>query len=145
MKVPRGAFVTLERNARLCGCRGQIYPSMPLFRSVMIQAVQSALYDNRFRQVRAGELPALHLTISVLTQPRPVASAQDIVLGRHGIILKKGRKKALYLPQVAPEQGWDLEQTLGRLSRKAGLPDDAWREGVSFQVFEAEVFGEPER
>jgi hypothetical protein len=145
MRVPRGAFVTLNRNARLCGCRGQVYPSMPLVRTVMVQTVQSALYDDRFPQVRARDLPALHLTISVLTQPRPVASARDIVLGRHGIILKKGRKKALYLPQVAPEQGWDLEQTLGRLSRKAGLPDDAWREGVKFQVFEAEVFGEPER
>ena len=79
------------------------------------------------------------------TQPRPVGSAQDIVLGQHGIILRKGGRSALYLPQVAPEQGWNLEQTLSSLSRKAGLPADAWKDGTSFSVFEAEVFGEPER
>jgi AmmeMemoRadiSam system protein B/AmmeMemoRadiSam system protein A len=145
MRVPGGAFVTLHKGGRMCGCRGQIYPSTPLYRTVMIQTVQSALYDRRFRPTRADELPALHLTISVLTQPRPVASAKEIVLGKHGIILRKGQRSALYLPQVAPEQGWNLEQTLSSLSRKAGLPDDAWKDGTSFSVFEAEVFGEPER
>jgi AmmeMemoRadiSam system protein A len=145
LRVPRGAFVTLRREDRLCGCRGQVYPSTPLYRTIMVQAVQSALYDNRFPQVRAHQLPALRLEISVLTQPRPVASAQEIVLGKHGIILRKGQKSALYLPQVAPEQGWNLEQTLSSLSRKAGLPADAWKDGASFSVFEAEVFGEPER
>ncbi|MHC4818226.1 MAG: AmmeMemoRadiSam system protein B [Planctomycetota bacterium] len=146
MKTPRGAFVTLYRSGRMCGCRGMIYASTPLFRTVMIQTVQSALHDTRFQPVRARELPALRMTISVLTEPRPVASAEDIVLGQHGIILKKGGKRALYLPQVATEQGWNLAQTLGRLSRKAGLPADAWRDpDASFQVFEAEVFGEPER
>lgn len=145
MRTPRGAFVTLYRDGEMCGCRGMIYPSTPLFKTIMVQTVQSALYDERFRPVRAREVPALRMTISVLTQPRPVGSAQDIVLGKHGIILKKGRRRALYLPQVATEQGWNLAQTLGRLSRKAGLPADAWREGAEFRVFEAEVFGEPER
>ena len=146
LKVPRGAFVTLHKGGRMCGCRGQVYPSTPLYRSVMIQTVQSALNDTRFRPVRAEELPALHLTISVLTQPRPVASAKDIVLGKHGIILRKGERSALYLPQVAPEQGWNLVQTLASLCRKAGLPSDAWKDrGASFHVFEAEVFGEPGR
>lgn len=145
MKTPRAVFVTLYRDGDLCGCRGMIYPSTPLYRSVMLQTVQSALYDRRFRPVRAHELTALRMTISVLTQPHPVASAEDIVLGKHGIILEKDGRRALYLPQVATEQGWNLAQTLGRLSHKAGLAADAWREGATFQVFEAEVFGEPQR
>jgi len=146
MKVPGGAFVTLHKGGRMRGCRGQVYPSTPLYRTVMIQTVQSALYDSRFRQTRVDELPALHLTISVLTQPRPVESVEKIVLGKHGIILRKGQRSALYLPQVAPEQGWNLVQTLASLCRKAGLPSDAWKDrGASFHVFEAEVFGEPER
>ncbi|MBQ4359162.1 MAG: AMMECR1 domain-containing protein, partial [Proteobacteria bacterium] len=57
-----------------------------------------------------------------------------------GIILRKHRRSAVFLPQVAPEQGWNLAQTLSALSMKAGLPPTAWQEGASFQVFEAQVF-----
>jgi AmmeMemoRadiSam system protein B/AmmeMemoRadiSam system protein A len=145
LRRPRGAFVSLHRGEHLRGCRGQIHPTTPLFQTVMVQVVQSALFDHRFPQVRADEVAALRITISVLTPPRPVGSAREIVLGKHGIILDKDGHSALYLPQVAPEQGWDLAQTLGHLARKAGLPETAWQEGASFTVFEAEVFGEAER
>lgn len=63
-----------------------------------------------------------------------------IEVGRHGILLAKQGRQAVFLPQVAPEQGWDLPTTLSQLCRKAGLPTDAWREGARFHVFEAEVF-----
>ena len=57
-------------------------------------------------------------------------------------ITKDGRS-AVFLPQVAPEQGWNLEETLTYLSRKAGLPADAWRApDAAFTVFEAIVFSE---
>jgi len=49
---------------------------------------------------------------------------------------------ALFLPQVAPEQGWTLEQTLTALSEKAGLPPDGWKDGASFSVFTGQVFEE---
>jgi len=54
-------------------------------------------------------------------------------------VLAKGRRRAVFLPQVAPEQGWDLATTLEHLACKAGLPADAWREDCEFQVFEAEI------
>ena len=71
-----------------------------------------------------------------------VAGYQEIKIGRHGIVLKKNNQSAVYLPQVAPEQGWDLPQTLTHLAQKAGLPPDAWKENAEFLVFEAEVFSE---
>ena len=71
-----------------------------------------------------------------------MASHNDIVLGKHGVVLSKGNRRAVYLPQVAPEQNWTLEETLNHLSLKARLPADAWREGARFNVFEADVFGE---
>jgi AMMECR1 domain-containing protein len=74
--------------------------------------------------------------------PRPVESPDKIRLGVDGIVLNKDGRSALYLPQVAPEQGWDLNQTLTNLSLKAGLPADAWKEGTQFLVFQAVVFGE---
>ncbi len=143
MRRPRAAFVTLKKDGHLRGCIGRIYPTQPLYREVMARAIQSALEDGRFPPVEAAELPGLHIEISALTPPKAVASHREIVLGRHGIILQKGDRTAVYLPQVAGEQGWDLPETLGHLSEKAGLPADAWREGASFMVFEADVFGEP--
>ena len=92
------------------------------------------------RQMAAND--GLDIHISVLTAPKAASGWEAIELGRHGIVLQKAGRSATFLPQVAPEQGWDLETTLNRLSQKAGLPADAWREGASFLLFEAEVFGE---
>lgn len=142
LRRPGAAFVSVHNHGRLRGCRGLIFPTMPLFRTVLVQAVQSGLFDDRFEPVRQEELPDIDLSISVLTEPRHVASCEEIEIGRHGIILEKAGRRALFLPQVAPEQGWDLPTTLTHLARKAGLPPDAWKEGASFEVFEAEVFGE---
>jgi hypothetical protein len=143
MRQPRSAFVTLTKKGELRGCIGSLFPSQPLYREVMARAVHAALEDGRFDPVQASELAELHLEISALTPSVPVGSSRDIVLGKHGIILEKEGRSAVFLPQVAPEQKWDLPETLRHLSRKAGLPEDAWEKGASFRVFEAEVFGEP--
>ncbi len=145
MRRPRSAFVTLTKDGRLRGCIGSLHTTQPLYCEVMARAVHAALNDDRFPPVEASELPKLHLEVSALTPAKAVASPKDIVLGRHGIILRKDGRSAVYLPQVAPEQGWDLPETLGHLAEKAGLPADAWREGAEFLVFEAEVFGEPKK
>jgi AmmeMemoRadiSam system protein A len=137
-----GAFVTLKRNGELRGCIGEVIPNRPVYRSVMAQAINAGLNDPRFPQVASSELDEINVEVSVLTPPRPIASPADIVVGKHGIVLKKNGRSALFLPQVATEQGWDLEKTLNHLARKAGLPEDAWRTGASFEVFEATVFGE---
>lgn len=139
-----GAFVTLHKQGQLRGCVGEITPRRALYKAVMEQAVNAGLNDTRFPPVEAPEIPELKLEISVLTPPRPVASVKEIVIGRHGIILEKGNRSAVFLPQVATEQGWGLEETLNHLARKARLSESAWREGASFSVFEAVVFGEGE-
>ena len=117
-------------------------PRRPLVDAVAARAVDSALHDPRFMPVTERELGGLRVEVSALTQPRPVASWRDIVLGRDGMTLEKGGSFAVFLPQVAPEQGWDLETTLSYLSKKAGLPADAWRSGAKFETFQAEVFHE---
>jgi AMMECR1 domain-containing protein len=77
--------------------------------------------------------------VSVLSPIRDLASIDDFKIGQQGIILQKGRYRAVYLPDVAPEQGWTVEETMASLSQKAGLPSDAWREGAQFKVFESVV------
>jgi len=139
-----GAFVTLNDRATgaLRGCIGEIMPMRPLAEAVAARAVDSALRDPRFSPVSERELGGIRVEVSALTPPRPVASWRDIVLGRDGMTLEKGRAFAVFLPQVAPEQGWDLETTLSYLSQKAGLSADAWRDGAKFETFQAEVFHE---
>jgi len=142
MKPPRAAFVTLEKNGQLRGCIGDIFPQRPLYKSVMTNAIYAAFADRRFPQLQKDEYDRIKIEISALTPPAPVASWRDIRIGIDGMVLKKDGHSAVFLPQVAPEQGWNLETTLQYLSEKAGLPTDAWKEGADFLVFQADVFGE---
>ncbi len=138
----RGAFVTLKKNGRLRGCIGYIQPVKPLWRTIIDNAVNAAVNDHRFPPVQPGELKDIEIEISVLTPLKPVESKDDIVIGKHGIQIFKNGRSAVFLPQVAPEQGWEIEETLRQLSRKAGLPADAWKSDMNFFVFEAQVFEE---
>ena len=141
LRARRGGFVTLKCNGELRGCIGEIFPSREIWKVIREHACNAAFCDPRFTPLTMGELENLEIEISVLSQPRPVSSWHDIVVGRHGVVLSKSGLNAVFLPQVAPEQGWSLEEMLSHLALKAGLPPDAWREDTSFMVFEAQVFG----
>ncbi|MBN2133739.1 MAG: AmmeMemoRadiSam system protein B [Sedimentisphaerales bacterium] len=142
MKAPRAAFVTLKKHGQLRGCIGDIFPQRPLYKSVIGNAVYAAFADRRFQPLQEDEFDEIEIEISALTVPEAVASPQEIRIGTDGMVLRKDGRSAVFLPQVAPEQGWDLETTLTHLSQKAGLAADAWQDGASFEVFQANVFGE---
>ena len=142
MKQIMGAFVTLHSDNNLRGCIGEIVPRRELYKAVMDHSINSAIYDSRFNPVQFKELPSIQFEISALTAPEIVNSYQDIIIGEHGIVLDKAGKSAVFLPQVAPEQKWNLETTLDHLSYKAGLPLNGWKNEASFSVFEAIVFSE---
>jgi AmmeMemoRadiSam system protein B/AmmeMemoRadiSam system protein A len=155
MRAPRAAFVTLNKvpdsqetpgplKPMLRGCIGDIFPRRPLYKSVIGNAINAAVNDRRFPPVSIAECNDITIEISALTSPKPIESANDIRVGIDGVVLSKNGRSAVYLPQVAPEQGWDVEQMLTNLSLKAKLPKDAWKEGASFLVFQAVVFGEEE-
>ncbi|MFO7820517.1 MAG: AmmeMemoRadiSam system protein B [Lentisphaeria bacterium] len=135
------AFVTLHLQGRLRGCIGSLEPREALYKNVINNARNAAFSDPRFPPLSASEFEDIEIEISVLTPARPIGSPEDFIPGQHGIILKKGRAKAVFLPQVASEQGWDRETTLTHLALKAGLEPDGWRRGAKFEVFEAIVFG----
>lgn len=141
----RGVFVTLTAGKRLRGCIGSIPAQDPLARAVMRHAVQAAVEDVRFTPVQLEELNDIHIEISVLTTPREVGSHDEIVLGRDGILLDREPWRSVFLPQVAPEQGWDVPTTLNHLSLKAGLPPEAWKDDeTKLHIFQAQVFEERE-
>ena len=140
-----GCFVTLHLDGNLRGCIGEIEPYRSVYEAVTARAVDASFRDSRFRPLTPGELADVTLEISVLTPPREVSSYQEIRIGQHGMTLSLNGRSAVFLPQVAPEQGWSLEETLHYLSLKAGLSADAWKDPRTvFTVFEAIVFHEEE-
>jgi len=138
----QGAFVTLHKHNNLRGCIGHMAEDTPLYRVVGKMALQAAFNDRRFKPVTLDELDDIEIEISVLTPFKLVPCADDIVIGRDGVRLEKNGRSAVYLPQVAPEQGWTLEETLDHLCQKAGLPASGWKRGAKLYTFQAEVFCE---
>jgi AmmeMemoRadiSam system protein B/AmmeMemoRadiSam system protein A len=139
----RGAFVTLKKHGELRGCIGHLIGDRPLYLVVQNVAVSAAVADQRFPPVTEEELSDLEIEISVLSPLKQVESVDQIQVGLHGVIIRRGLNQAVYLPQVAPEQGWGREEMLQNLCLKAGLSKDEWKkEGTRFYVFTAEVFGE---
>jgi hypothetical protein len=146
----QGVFVTLNRKdpadvareGKLRGCIGQPEPAFPLYYGTVQAAVDAALHDPRFPPVTGAELGRLEVEVTVLSPRKPIASPDEIRIGTHGVVLQKGDKAALFLPQVAPEQGWNVEQTLDALCEKAGLPRGSWKEGARLSIFTGQVIEE---
>lgn len=143
----RATFVTLRRAAsgELRGCRGECVPRRALWESVEHMAVAAATDDPRFPAVTLEEVPALRIEISVLTPLAPIRPRQ-VEVGRHGLMIVKGARTGLLLPEVPVAQGWNGTAFLRGVCRKAELPPDAWQDDdVQLLAFETEVWGDEGR
>lgn len=137
-----GVFVSLHKHGELRGCIGRFSADMPLYKLVSEMAIASALNDYRFSPVKASELNDIEIEISVLTPMQKISDTSEIVLGKHGIYIKSGNCAGTFLPQVAEQTGWSLEEFLGHCSRdKAGLGWEGWKKADVY-VYEAIVFDE---
>jgi hypothetical protein len=137
-----GAFVTLQRRGQLRGCIGEINSREPLVKVIARCARAAALEDPRFRPVRPDELSEIKIEISVLSPPRE-SKAEEIEPGKHGLIVSRGYRRGVLLPQVAMERGWGGKRFLEEACVKAGLERQAWKaSGVVIETFIAEAFGE---
>jgi len=136
----RGAFVTLKKRGRLRGCVGFIKPVLPLCQTVTQAAIYAACRDQRFPPVSAEELKDMEIEISVLTPLKKINSPHLIQVGKHGLLISKGNRSGLLLPQVPVENNWSRDTFLKQICLKAGLPPDAWKQGADLYIFEAIVF-----
>ncbi len=140
--APAGAFVTLHRRSRLCGCIGQIVASDSLAATVVRCAIGAATKDPRFRAVRPEELVELEIELSVLSALEPI-QPEAVEVGRHGLVVVHDQQRGVLLPQVATEHHWTRERFLEEACAKAGLPPDAWKDPTTHVLaFTAEVFSE---
>ena len=144
LKQQAGAFVTIHKDGRLRGCIGMIESNQPLYETIIEMAIEASTGDPRFEALIPSELKSIEIEVSVLSPKKKIDSLDEIVLGRHGVIVRRGHLSGVFLPQVADETGWNREQFLTYLcAQKAGLPPDAWRNpNTEIYVFSAEVFGE---
>jgi len=138
----RGAFVTLKKHGNLRGCIGELVSNRPLYLTVQRMAIAASVSDARFPPLTLDELGEIEIEISVLSPLEPIEDVSEIEVGLHGLVIIKGKKQGVFLPQVAKEQGWDREELLRQICLKAGLPEDAWRGDVQFYVFTADVFSQ---
>jgi AmmeMemoRadiSam system protein A len=143
LRAPCGAFVTLKKEGALRGCIGHIAASKPLFETVREVAISAAFEDPRFPPLGREEWNATTIEISVLSPFEKITDPGRIRVGTHGIMIRRGYRSGLLLPQVATEQGWDRDAFLTHTCFKAGLPADAWKSPeCSIEIFSAIVFHE---
>ena len=146
LREQRAAFVTLRvrETGALRGCIGEVMAREPLWDCVRNMAAAAATEDPRFPPVTLDEVPGLHIEISALTPMKPI-KPEEVVIGRHGLMIVKGSSRGLLLPQVPVEQGWNREEFLRGLCHKAWLPTNAWKDkDTQLYGFEAEVWEEKE-
>lgn len=138
---PRGVFTSLYLHNELRGCVGFVLPVNPVYRAVAETARAAAFEDARFTPVTRAEAPHLQIELSILSPPKAIV-AEEIEIGRHGLLISMAGSRGLLLPQVPVERNWDRVTFLEQTCRKAGLPLDAWKNGATIDAFTAEVFGD---
>ncbi len=142
LKTKSGAFVTLKIKDELRGCIGLLVSEEPLYKIIQQMTISSSTRDYRFAPVTEDEIDEIDIEISVLSPMKKIDSTDEIVLGKHGIYIKKGSAAGTFLPQVASETGWTLEEFLGHCSRdKAGIGWEGWKD-ADIYIYTAIVFGE---
>jgi uncharacterized protein (TIGR00296 family) len=168
MKRPLGVFVTLFKHGNqktakhggapgarervrtdgtveerdLRGCIGYIWPVKPLVEAVIDNAIGACSKDPRFIEVKPNELASIEVEVSVLTPLQRVRSEEEIEIGKHGIVMYLHGRQSVFLPHVASEFGWTLEETLSQLACKAGFGAQDWRNGAHYDIFESIMFEE---
>jgi len=130
-----------QSREELRGCVGYVQATCPVYRAVAETARAAAFDDNRFPPVTKEEAPHLEIELSILS-PAQAIRAEEVEVGRHGLLISWQGRRGLLLPQVPVERGWDRTTFLEQTCRKAGLPTDSWQKGATVEAFTAEVFGD---
>jgi hypothetical protein len=144
--TPAGAFVTLKQKGELRGCIGSFNPEKPLYQVVQSMAIAAATQDSRFIPVTPNEMKSIEIEISVLTPLQKIRSLDEFELGRDGIYMRKGNRSGTFLPQVATETRWSLDEFMGHCARdKAGIGWNGWKEAdTELYKYQALIFHEHE-
>ncbi len=113
-----GAFVSLHAHGRLRGCIGTIQATRQNVAEEILQnAVSACSRDPRFPPVRPEELNSLELSVDVLGDLEPVESPAQLDVKRYGVVVSRGFKRGLLLPNL---DGVDSVEDQIRIARQKG-------------------------
>jgi AmmeMemoRadiSam system protein A len=138
----RGLFVTLHIAKKLRGCIGIVEGSTALGEALAMCAADAALHDPRFSRIRTEEMTELEIEVSLLSRLEPIRP-EEVEIGTHGLLVERGSRRGLLLPQVALEHRLNREQFLAETCAKAGLSRDAWKDPeTKLHGFQCEIIAE---
>ena len=139
-----GAFVSLHRNNHeLRGCIGCLTSALPLFDVVSNMAKSAALSDPRFEPLEPEDVSKVTIEISVLSPPVLVENEGTLQVGVHGLVVERGSRRGVLLPQVATNFGWDIPTFIAQTCHKANVSLLDYQSGeAKLLCFSAQVFSE---
>ena len=133
MKRRAGVFVSLHKHGELRGCIGTIEPMRAnVAEEIIANAISAATRDPRFPPVTADELPDLEISVDLLGEPEPIESWADLDPRVYGVIVQRGRRRGLLLPDL---EGVDTpEDQVSIALRKAWISADEEYDIYRFRV-----------
>jgi AmmeMemoRadiSam system protein A len=140
-----GVFVTLKQGLHVRGSVGLLESSTTLQEALFDAGQSAATHDHRFTPVASDEIKDIGIEVTLIEDVHKVTKADDVVVGKHGLIISQGDKRGVLLPGVAFEQKWTSEQFLEATCEKANLPLDSWKDpNTLVEIFTCSIFEAPE-
>ena len=145
MQTERASFVTLHVDGEFRGCRGSLLARRACVEDVARNAFNSAFGDPRVADLEAEEAERADIKISILSTAKRIPCKSERALlqmlnpDKDGLILTKGDRRAVFLPQVWSDLP-DPAQFVCHLKVKAGWPEDYWSRRIKAYRFSAEYF-----
>ncbi|TKG96651.1 AmmeMemoRadiSam system protein A [Puteibacter caeruleilacunae] len=137
-----GIFVSIYKGKKLKGCIGTLREDLSLYELVVRMTRSAALHDSRFENLKPKDIPKTRIELSILTPLQAIDDISEIEIGRHGIYMTGLGRSGVFLPQVATNNNWSVEEMLGYCARnKAGLDWESWNE-LDLYIFEAIILSE---
>ncbi len=128
-----GAFVSIHEHGMLRGCIGTILPTRSnLAEEIMQNAISASTRDPRFSPIRPEELPDLDINVDVLGEPEPIASPDQLDVKKYGVIVTKGDRRGLLLPDLPGVDS--IEEQIAIAKEKAGIRQEEEVELMRFEV-----------
>lgn len=140
-KQNAGAFVTITIHGNLRGCVGCVEPIKPLYQTIIECATNAAFKDSRFEPLTNEEFKKIHIEISVLSSLKKIQALNELSLGKHGIMVVKGNRRGVLLPQVATQFGFSKDEFFHQACQKAGIYPFEYNDVIMYS-FTATIFDE---
>ncbi len=139
----RGLFVTLRSQGKIRGSVGWLESGVALQEALFEVSGTAATHDARYKPVEESELKDLEVEVTLLSVFKTSKDLSEMEVGKTGLVVSRGDKRAVLLPQVSVERGWTMEQFLEACCEKAGLSHKAWKDDNTLvEIFSSEIFSE---